>query len=238
MSWRIDAMLERSAAGPDRMGATVAADAAHRMDRMYRHQRHVYDLTRKYYLLGRDGLIRDLAPAPGHRVLEIGCGTGRNLVRAARRYPAARFFGVDVSGEMLASAARGVARAGLASRIGLARADATLLDPAAVFGEPAFERVYFSYTLSMIPDWEAALDRALAAVAPGGELQIVDFGTQEGLPAAARRALRRWLALFDVTPRDRLEEYLAASAATIGATLSVTRPYRGYAQRAVLRTAC
>ena len=27
------------------------------MDRIYRRQRHVYDLTRKYYLLGRDELI-------------------------------------------------------------------------------------------------------------------------------------------------------------------------------------
>ena len=31
------------------------SDAAALMDRMYRHQRHIYDLTRKFYLLGRDG---------------------------------------------------------------------------------------------------------------------------------------------------------------------------------------
>ena len=29
-------------------------DQAEQMDRMYRYQRHIYDLTRKYYLLGRD----------------------------------------------------------------------------------------------------------------------------------------------------------------------------------------
>ena len=29
------------------------------MDGVYRHQRHIYDLTRKFYLLGRDRLIRD-----------------------------------------------------------------------------------------------------------------------------------------------------------------------------------
>ena len=49
-----------------------------------RRQRHIYDGTRRYYLLGRDRLIADLAPAPGASVLEIGCGTGRNLVLAAR----------------------------------------------------------------------------------------------------------------------------------------------------------
>ncbi len=66
------------------------------MDRIYRHQRHIYDLTRKYYLLGRDALIRDLAPVPGDTVLEIGCGTGRNLILAARRYPDARFSSVSM----------------------------------------------------------------------------------------------------------------------------------------------
>ena len=50
------------------------------MDRLYRRQRHFYDVTRKHYLLGRDRLIDGLAPPSGGRVLEIGCGTARNLV--------------------------------------------------------------------------------------------------------------------------------------------------------------
>ena len=46
------------------------------MDKVYRRQRHFYDLTRKYYLLGRDRLVRQLNAKPGERVIEIGCGTG------------------------------------------------------------------------------------------------------------------------------------------------------------------
>ena len=61
-------------------------DAARLMDRMYRRQRHIYDLSRKYYLIGRDEAIARLKPAPGDGVLEIGCGTGRNLIKAARAY--------------------------------------------------------------------------------------------------------------------------------------------------------
>ena len=80
--------------------------AAAVMDRMYRHQRHVYDATRKYYLLGRDRLIRKLGLGAGMRALEIGCGTGRNLVLAAQRYPDARFYGLDVSAQMLQVGAR------------------------------------------------------------------------------------------------------------------------------------
>src|SRR3546814_13610138 len=86
------------------------------MDRMYRLQRHVYDLTRKYYLLGRDDLIADLAARPGETVCEVGCGTARNLVRMARRYPEARLHGLDASDEMLKSAHAALARAGLAGQ--------------------------------------------------------------------------------------------------------------------------
>ena len=105
------------------------SDAAALMDRMYRRQRHIYDLSRKFYLLGRDEAIARLRPAPGDKVLEIGCGTGRNLVKLAQAYPQARLFGLDVSREMLATAAASTARAGLASRIALAQADATAFDP-------------------------------------------------------------------------------------------------------------
>ena len=81
------------------IGADTAwpAEATDRMNRMYRRQRHIYDGTRRYYLLGRDQLISGLKPAPGASVLEIGCGTGRNLVLAARLHPDAQFFGLDVS---------------------------------------------------------------------------------------------------------------------------------------------
>ena len=64
------------------------SDAAALMDHMYRRQRHIYDLSRKFYLLGRDEAIARLRPAPGDKVLEIGCGTGRNLVKLAQTYPA------------------------------------------------------------------------------------------------------------------------------------------------------
>src|SRR6266446_4652210 len=121
------------------------------MDRIYRRQRHFYDFTRKYYLLGRDRLIDGLAPPPGSRVLEIGCGTGRNLVAAARTWPQARLYGIDISAEMLDTGRRVVGRAGLAQRIELARADATSFDPAWLFGVPCFSRIIFSYSLSMMP---------------------------------------------------------------------------------------
>ena len=213
----------------------AATGAMELMNRTYRHQRHIYDLTRKYFLLGRDYLIAGLDANPGARVLEIGCGTGRNLIAAARRFPDARLFGVNISTEMLNSAVAAVARAGLAARISVAHADATQLDPSALFGTAQFDRIFISYSLSMIPQWRDVIDAATALLAPGGALHIVDFGRQEGLPETFRSLLRRWLALFHVTPRDDLEAVLTARAAADHAALTFERPYRGYAQYAVLR---
>ena len=75
------------------------------MDAMYRWTRYVYDFTRKYYLLGRDRLMDEMELQPGDRVLEIGCGTARNLIRLARQRRDVRCFGLDASNEMLATAA-------------------------------------------------------------------------------------------------------------------------------------
>jgi S-adenosylmethionine-diacylgycerolhomoserine-N-methlytransferase len=169
--------------------------SAELMDRIYRRQRHLYDFTRKYYLLGRDRLIRRLSPPAGSRVLEIGCGTARNLVVAAHAYPDVHFFGIDISSEMLETARSVVEREGLAPYIRLARVDAMSFEPALQFGVPGFSRIFVSYTLSMMPGWQAVLARALGWLAPGGELHIVDFGGQERLPGWFRVALRGWLGL-------------------------------------------
>ncbi len=210
------------------------SDAADLMDRMYRRQRHIYDATRKFYLLGRDATIAELAPPPGASVLEIGCGTGRNLVKIARHYPQSQVFGLDVSSEMLVSASASIERAGLASRIRVAQADATNFDAATLFGRPNFERVVISYALSMIPPWREALAQGVEALAPGGALHIVDFGDQAGLPAAFRAGLVRWLAAFDVTPRTDLRDELAAVAARRGLHWTARDHMRGYAIRAVV----
>src|SRR5204862_213321 len=122
--------------------ASIDTGHAGHMDAIYRSQRHIYDLTRKYYLLGRDALIDGIAPPPGGSVLEIGCGTGRNLIAAARRWPDARFYGIDISEAMLQTARAKVAKAGLSDRIVLAQGDATAFDAEALFGIATFDRFF------------------------------------------------------------------------------------------------
>jgi S-adenosylmethionine-diacylgycerolhomoserine-N-methlytransferase len=201
------------------------------MDAMYRTQRHFYDLTRKYYLLGRDSLIFDLAPPPRGTILEIGCGTGRNLIAAARAWPQARLYGLDISAAMLTTARASIARAGLSHRIRLAEGDATDFDPPALFGIARADRVFLSYTLSMIPGWQAAIAQAAAA---GERVHIVDFGQQEHLPSVFRRGLFAWLDHFHVTPRADLHQAARSVAADRGTPVRTMSLYRGYAWRAVL----
>jgi S-adenosylmethionine-diacylgycerolhomoserine-N-methlytransferase len=210
-----------------------ADSAAGLMDRIYRHQRHIYDASRKFYLLGRDQLIDGLQPPKGGSVLEIGCGTGRNLIRIAGRYPDCACFGLDVSSAMLLTAQGSVVKAGLQRRIGLAQADATGFDPQALFGRAGFDRIVISYALSMIPPWQGVVAEALRRLSPGGSLHIVDFGDQAGLPAPFKAVLLRWLGLFHVTPRADLPEVVRALAQAAGADCRIGAPYRGYAVRAV-----
>ena len=180
------------------------AGHARLMDQVYRHQRHIYDLTRKYYLLGRDRLVRELNARDNETVVEIGCGTARNLIRVARAYPGAKLYGLDASAEMLLTANESIVRAGLKDRILLKHALAEEMTPG-LFGlsEP-FHHAVFSYSLSMIPDWRAALVAAAYCVRPDGTVQVVDFGDLKGLWRPLSCALRAWLRLFHVAPRDEL----------------------------------
>lgn len=208
---------------------------ADHLDRNYRYQRHVYDLTREYYLLGRKRLIAGLDATKGATVLEIGCGTALNLIRAARQFPSADFYGIDLSRMMLETAEAGLHRRGLRGRIRLALGDATDFDARATLGMARFDRIFFSYSLSMIPPWPAALEHAAGLLAPGGSMHVVDFGGCENLPAPAKKALYGWLAQFRVTPRVTLESELTGLAGRHRLDLTFERLYRGYSYYAVLR---
>ncbi|WP_088347030.1 MULTISPECIES: class I SAM-dependent methyltransferase [Rhodomicrobium] len=210
------------------------ASAADHMDGIYRRQRFIYDATRRYYLLGRNRVIADLDVPEGGTVLEIGCGTARNLVLAARRYPSARLYGLDVSEEMLRTARGSVERAGLERRITMTAGDATDFDATALFGAERFDRIFISYVLSMVPSWREVVRAAASHVAPGGAIQIVDFGDFAQYPALMRRAQHAWLGRFSVRPIAAFESKITAHAAQLGLRATTARLFGGYAIQAKL----
>ncbi len=214
---------------------TQSMSDAERMDRHYRYQRFIYDATRTHYLIGRRHLIAELKPATGDSILEVGCGTAWNLIRTAQRYPAAHIYGLDVSNAMLDTARSSIRRKSLDSHITLAQGDATGFSGEDLFGVANFDRVFFSYALSMIPGWRDALQVAAAHVAPGGSLHIVDFGQCEHLPIAFKRALFAFLDHYTVTPRADLQDEIYKVAAARGLEAKFERLHRGYTNYAVLR---
>lgn len=207
------------------------------MDQVYKGQRHIYDLTRKYYLFGRDTLIEGLNAKPGMRVLEIACGTGRNMAKIDKAWPGTRLYGLDISAEMLKNA-----RKALGDDAQLGEGDACAFDADSVFGEEGlsdagFDRVVLSYSLSMIPDWEGALAHAARQLAPGGELHVVDFGDLTGLPGPLEGMLHSWLAKFHVQTRSALPETAQRIATAGGMQLTSERGKLGYFQLHVLKAA-
>ncbi len=216
------------------MNTVSSADA---MNRQYRFQRHIYDYTRTHYLFWRRRLIDSLNPPGNGTIVEVACGTGWNLLRAAKAYPAAHLYGFDISREMLATSRSSIRREGIEPRVRLAEGDATSFDLNQMFGLKDADRIFISYALSMIPDWPAAVERGVAQLAPGGQLHIVDFGRMDKMQGLPRAAFLQFLSHYNVTPRRDLEIVLRTIAQRHGLVCTFEEMRSGYTAYAVLKGA-
>ncbi len=204
------------------------SDAFEKMDKMYRRQRYFYDLTRKYYLLGRDKLLAGMRIEAGENVLEIGCGTGRNLIVLAKKFPRSNFYGLDASSEMLKTARAKVAAANL-QNITLKTALADDFQFQKTFDLTApFDAIFFSYAVSIIPPWRESIENALANLKPGKSIFIVDFYDQQNLPALFQKILQNWLKQFHVAYPKELMPFLKNLEKQGLGTLMVKALYRRY----------
>ena len=177
--------------------------AFEKMDKMYRYQRYFYDFTRKYYLLGRDKLIAEMNIQDDENILEIGCGTGRNLAILAEKYPNANFYGLDASAEMLETAKGKVDKYKL-ENVALKNALADDFSYKETFDlHQPFDTIFFSYSISMIPTWQESIANALNNLKEERSFYIVDFYDQRDLPVGFQKLLQGWLKQFHVKyPRD------------------------------------
>ena len=195
---------------PDRLLDAVPPDCTATLSRYYRGHARLYDATRWSFLFGRAALIRALAllPTPPRNMLEIGCGTGSNLVRLVRQFPEAAVTGLDLSADMLARARRKLERDQLLATLLQQRYDRPLCP------EPVFDLIVFSYCLTMSnPGWERAIDAALRDLRPGGRLAVVDF---HDTPFAG---FRRWMGVHHVRMDGHLLPSLNARCLPVAQTL-------------------
>ena len=141
------------------------------VERYYRLHAPVYDVTRWTFLFGRGDILRRVAEqGSAERILEVGCGTGRNLKELGRLFPHARITGLDLSSSMLERAKKRVAPLGDRVELVRQRYDKPL-HPSA-----RYNLVLFSYSLTMFnPGLESAIDAASLDLAPCGRVAVVDF---------------------------------------------------------------
>lgn len=202
--------------------------AFEKMDKMYRHQRYFYDFTRKYYLLGRDKLISEMDVREGENILEIGCGTGRNLTILAKKYPNTNFYGLDASAAMLETAQKKV-DANNFKNVNLENALADDFSYNATFNlEKPFDTIFFSYSITMIPTWKESIQNALENMESGRSFYIVDFYDQRDLPKWFQKILQKWLEQFHVIYPQELIPYLKNLEANNTGKLSLKSIYKSY----------
>ena len=211
-----------------RHSSLFMSEAFENMDRMYRHQRYFYDATRKFYLFGRDKLIARMDVQPGENVLEVGCGTGRNLVILAKNSPKTNFYGLDASSEMLKTAQAKISgKKAHNVNLKVALADDFTYDETFGLSEP-FDAIYFSYSITMIPTWRESLANALENLKPGHKIYIVDFYDQKDLPAWFQRVLQVWLKQFHVQFWSDLMPHLESLEKEGLIKLDVTSVFKRY----------
>jgi S-adenosylmethionine-diacylgycerolhomoserine-N-methlytransferase len=148
----------------------------------------------------------------------MGGGTGANLEFLSTRLQTLQQATiVDLCPSLLEAARRRIEQSGW-SNVRTALADVTTYEDAA-----PVDAVTFSYSLTMIPDWFRALQRAAALLRPGGVLGVVDFYVSRKWPAAGMRrhsGFQRffwptWFALDNVFPCSDHLPWLQAHFQTV-----------------------
>lgn len=138
------------------------------LEHFYGPQADNYDAFRARLLHGRREMINRMGIIPEQSIVELGAGTGQNLRYLG--YPLQLFNKIDVVD--LCPSLLSIARKTYQhmENISVIEADATTYRP-----DYPVDRVYFSYALTMIPDWKKAIDNALNMLKPSGFLGVVDF---------------------------------------------------------------
>jgi demethylmenaquinone methyltransferase/2-methoxy-6-polyprenyl-1,4-benzoquinol methylase len=138
------------------------------------------------YLIGfrdwayRREAVEALGLTKGDRVVEIGCGTGRNFALLERAVgPGGVILAVDISQAMLARARR------RADRQGWANIEFVQIDAATCQFPADLDGVFSSYTLVVVPEYERVIERACEALKEGKRCVVLD----QKLPSGAASRL-------------------------------------------------
>lgn len=151
---------------------THSSSNSAQLENYYRFHAHFYDATRWSFLFGRNAIfdfIPDLPSQP--RIMEVGCGTGKNIKLLEHHYPDAQILGLDLSDAMLSKANKKTKTSRTVS-VKKKKYGQDNLD------EDPFDLILLSYSLTMIGNQiEKVLDQISQDLKPGGYIAVVDFHT-------------------------------------------------------------
>jgi phosphatidylethanolamine/phosphatidyl-N-methylethanolamine N-methyltransferase len=155
---------------------------------------------------GRKAVIEALNCRPGHRVLEVGVGTGLSL----DLYPdGVKVVGIDVSAEMLAKARVRVAKRGLAHVEALLEMDAEAMS----FADASFDKIVAMYVVSVVQEPARLLGELHRVCKPNGEIFIVNHvRSANPVVGALERSLARFSDQLGFHPDFELHSLVNGSA--------------------------
>jgi demethylmenaquinone methyltransferase/2-methoxy-6-polyprenyl-1,4-benzoquinol methylase/phosphoethanolamine N-methyltransferase len=173
------------------------------------HRARWYDLFGRVISFGRDKAIREqlialAAPAPGEKLLDVGCGTGTLALDLKSRMGTGEVHGIDASPEMIAVAREKAAKAGSAIDVQVA------LIEALPFPDATFDLVTSSLMLHHLPDdlKRTGLDEIRRVLKPGGRFMAMDFAAHSHSPLGPGRPLGHLLAIIGHARGERMVDKL------------------------------
>jgi ubiquinone/menaquinone biosynthesis C-methylase UbiE len=155
-----------------------------RIAKGYSHSAPRYDaLAGHLYLMGIRRLLPRARTGPMPAILDVGCGTGVNLLEAARWFaPARQLCGIDISPGMVSVAAAKAAALGIPATFTVGDAEQLPYDSG------QFDLIICNSVLHWFKDRGAALREIGRVLKPGGQLLLI---------CAASPGFREWFAFTD-----------------------------------------
>lgn len=145
------------------------------LQRYYKLHASIYDLTRWSFLFGRQSIIKLAAEqSVPSNILEVGCGTGKNLESVGKYFPEAIITGLDLSSNMLEIANRKIENFDGRVNVVEQKYDSPIKNASDEIEK--YDLILFSYALSMFnPGWDIAINSAKQQLSENGKIVIVDF---------------------------------------------------------------
>ncbi|MEQ8290463.1 MAG: class I SAM-dependent methyltransferase [Gammaproteobacteria bacterium] len=179
------------------------------LQRYYQLHSRIYDATRWSFLFGRKKIIDHVGGLMQPvNILEVGCGTGINLLYLKQRFPHASLTGIDLSTDMLNIATRKTSKCKPVPELVNMKYENPLTDLNS--NTVKFDLILFSYALSMFnPGWDVALQTARKQLSDNGLIAVVDFSH------SPLSFFRRWMKLNHVKMDQHLLPGLESQFAPI-----------------------